>query len=84
MSNSWPVSLIFLWRSHENPERAIRDRDHLVAAKDILMNPRILEVIAKSSFETVFVRDKGMMLGDGEVWITHDQTGFGLGAITLK
>jgi hypothetical protein len=65
-------------------KRAIRDRDQLVAAKDSVMNPRIREVVAKSSFETVFVRDKGMMLGEGEVWIAHDQAGFALGAITLK
>ena len=51
-------------------KRAIHDRDQLVAAKDVVMNPHIREVVAKSSFETVFVRDKGMMLGDGEVWIT--------------
>jgi hypothetical protein len=65
-------------------KRAIRDRDQLVAAKDTVMNPRVREVVAKSSFEAVFVRDKGMMLGEGEVWIIHDQAGFGLGAITLK
>ena len=48
------------------------------------MDPHIREVVANSTFETVFVRDKGMMLGEGEVWITHDKTGFGLGAITLE
>jgi hypothetical protein len=30
----------------------------------------------------VFVRDRGMMLGEGEIWITQDKTGFGLGAIS--
>jgi hypothetical protein len=64
-------------------KRAIRNRDQLVAAKGTVMNPRIREVAAKSSFETLFVRDKGMMLGEGEVWITHDTAGFGLGAITV-
>ena len=34
--------------------------------------------------ETAFVRDKGMMLGKGRVWITHDKTGFALGAINLE
>jgi hypothetical protein len=37
--------------------------------------------VAKSTFETLFVRDKGMMLGDGQVWITRDKAGFGLGAV---
>jgi hypothetical protein len=64
--------------------RTIRNRDQLIAAKDMVMDPRIREVVAKSAFETVFVRDKGMMLGEGEVWITHDKKGFGLGAINVK
>jgi hypothetical protein len=47
------------------------------------MAPRIREVVATSTFETAFVRDKGVMLGGGEVWITPGKTGFGLGSITL-
>jgi hypothetical protein len=47
------------------------------------MAPHIQEVVATSSFETAFVRDKGVMLGGGEVWITPGKTGFGLGSITL-
>jgi hypothetical protein len=64
--------------------RSIRNREQLMAAKDIVLNPRIRDVAARSTFETVFVRDKGMMLGEGEVWITHDKAGFGLGAINLQ
>jgi hypothetical protein len=48
------------------------------------MNPRIREAVAKSTFETVFVRDKGMMLGEGEVWIIADKTGFRLGIVNLE
>ena len=64
--------------------RSIRNRDQLMAAKETVLNPRIREVAAKSTFETVFVRDKGMMLGEGEVWITSDKASFGLGAINAK
>jgi hypothetical protein len=64
-------------------KRMIRNRDQLIAAKDTVLSPRLREVVAESTFETVFVRDKGMMLGDGAVWITPGQTGFGLGAITV-
>jgi hypothetical protein len=64
--------------------RMIRNGEQLVAAKDMVMGPSIREVVAKSTFETIFVRDKGMMLGQGQVWITRDKTGFGLGAITLE
>ena len=50
----------------------------------MIMDPHIRDVVANSTFETVFVRDKGMMLGGGEVWITPDKAGFGLGAITVE
>ncbi|WP_262265671.1 hypothetical protein [Microvirga yunnanensis] len=65
-------------------KRMIRNREQLVAVKDTVMSPRIREVVANTSFETVFVRDKGMMLGQGGVWITHGQSGFGLGVIDLR
>ncbi|MGO4526979.1 hypothetical protein AB4097_19230 [Microvirga sp. 2MCAF35] len=65
-------------------KRMIRTREQLAAVKDAIMSPRIREVVANTSFETVFVRDKGMMLGQGEVWITHDPSGFGLGVINLQ
>jgi hypothetical protein len=61
--------------------RTIRTREQLFAAREVVMNPRLREVVANSTFETSFVRDKGMMLGQGKVWITRDKTGFGLGAI---
>jgi hypothetical protein len=64
--------------------RSIRNRDQLVTAKEMVMAPRIREAVAQSTFETVFVRDKGMMLGEGAVWITPDRTGFGVGAINLE
>jgi hypothetical protein len=64
--------------------RTIHNRDQLVAAKNRILDPQIRDVVAKSTFETVFVRDKGMMLGAGEVWITHGKTGFGLGTVTIE
>jgi hypothetical protein len=64
--------------------RTIRNRDQLAAAKATIMDPRIREIVANSTFETVFVRDKGMMLGEGEVWITYDKRGIGLGAVNLE
>jgi hypothetical protein len=60
----------------------IPNRDQLIAAKKAVMDPHIQEVVAGSTFETVFVRDKGMI--GGEVWITHGNTGFKMGAITLE
>jgi hypothetical protein len=63
--------------------RTIRNREQLLAAREGIMAPHLREVVATSSFETAFVRDKGVMLGGGEVWITPGKTGFGLGSITL-
>jgi hypothetical protein len=64
-------------------KRTIRNREQLIAAKNTVLGPRLREVAARSTFETVFVRDKGMMLGNGEIWITPGKAGFGLGAITV-
>jgi hypothetical protein len=64
--------------------RTIHNRDQLIAAKGTIMDARVREAVAKSTFETVFVRDKGMMLGEDAAWITRDKMGFGLGAITLE
>jgi hypothetical protein len=64
--------------------RTIRNREQLVAAKETIMDPRVREAVSKSTFDTLFLRDKGMMIGEGEVWITHDGTDFGLGAVNLE
>jgi hypothetical protein len=64
--------------------RTIRDRDQLIAAQRTVMDPHVRDVVARSTFETLFVRDKGMMLGDGEAWITRGNAGFGLGAMHLE
>ena len=61
--------------------RTVRSPAQLAAAKEALLDPKVRDAVAKSTFETLFVRDKGMMLGDGEVWITRDKSGFGLGAV---
>ncbi|WP_262269228.1 hypothetical protein [Microvirga yunnanensis] len=64
--------------------RTLRTREQLIAARETLLNQAVRDAVAKSTFETVFVRDKGMMLGDGAVWITSDKTGFGLGAVQVE
>ena len=64
--------------------RTIRNREQLLAAREVVLDPRIRKVVATSSFETAFVRDKGVMLGEGEVWITPGKTGFGLELINLQ
>jgi len=61
--------------------RTVRSPAQLAAAKEALLDPKVREAVTKSTFETLFVRDKGMMLGDGKVWITRDKSGFGLGAV---
>jgi len=63
--------------------RNLRNRAQLIAAKETVLNAAVREAVAKSTFESVFVRDKGMMVGGGAVWITSDKTGFGLGTVNL-
>ena len=64
--------------------RTIRNAEQLAASKEKVMAPHIREVVADATFESIFVRDKGMVLGAGEVWITYDKSGVGLGAIHLE
>ncbi|WP_114944563.1 hypothetical protein [Microvirga calopogonii] len=63
--------------------RTLRNRAQLVAAKETVLNAAVREAVAKSTFESVFVRDRGMVVGGGAVWITPDKTGFGLGTVNL-
>ncbi|EIM24637.1 SPFH domain-containing protein [Microvirga lotononidis] len=63
--------------------RTLRNRDQVLAAKETILNAAIRDAVAKSTFESVFVRDKGMMVGGGAVWITPDKASFGLGTVNL-
>ncbi|MBA1157589.1 hypothetical protein [Microvirga mediterraneensis] len=63
--------------------RTLRNRDQVLAAKETILNAAVRDAVAKSTFESVFVRDKGMMVGGGAVWITPDKSGFGLGTVNL-
>ena len=64
--------------------RTIGNRDQLLAARETVMDPHVREVVAASTFDTAFVRDKGLMLGGGAGWITPGKTGVGVGSIHLE
>lgn len=64
--------------------RILRNPEQLHSADEIILDSRLQKVAAKATFETLFVRDKGMMLGQGEVWLTHGKEGFGLREIHLE
>lgn len=55
--------------------RTIRNAAGLAAARDTVLRPSIKDVVAKQAFNDLFVRDQGVMFGNGEVWIGPGQIG---------
>jgi hypothetical protein len=47
----------------KSPKAFIKDYDRIIT-------PDISDVILKQKYESLFVNSQGVMLGDGEVWIT--------------
>jgi hypothetical protein len=55
---------------HDNGKviKIYRTRTALLATFDAVFTPRVLQAIEAAKFETLFVRDQGAMIGDGEIW----------------
>lgn len=55
-----------------NPGRApttIASPGQFIAQYDRIVTPAIAAVVARQSWDTLFVNAQGVMLGDGEVWL---------------
>lgn len=48
--------------------RTYRNRDALLQNFDAVFTPSVLKAIEAAKFETLFVRDQGAMIGNGEIW----------------
>jgi hypothetical protein len=51
-------------------EEVIADEDDLAARFDELFNARVVSAVTEQTYETLFVKDDGIMFGQGELWIT--------------
>lgn len=54
----------------DGAEWTIADEEGFVADADAILVPAITDAIAGASWGTLFVNAEGLMIGDGEVWIT--------------
>ncbi|MGH6848382.1 MAG: hypothetical protein ACREC0_13385 [Methylocella sp.] len=45
-----------------------RSRNALLKNFNAIFTPKVLKAIRDAKFETLFVRDQGAMIGDGEIW----------------
>ena len=48
--------------------RIYRSRNALLKNFNAVFTPKVLKAIRDAKFETLFVRDQGAMIGDGEIW----------------
>lgn len=48
----------------------IRTEERLAAVFGRIATPGLVAAVANQPFERLFVRDQGVMLGNGEVWVT--------------
>jgi hypothetical protein len=50
-------------------KKTIKDADAFVEDYDAIMTPGITEAIAKQDYGDLFVRDQGVMFGNGQAWL---------------
>ena len=46
-----------------------------------MFTPAVLAAIGKADYGSLFIRDQGAMIGDGEVWFTGGAGGIKISAI---
>ncbi|TWS96328.1 hypothetical protein [Reyranella sp. CPCC 100927] len=49
---------------------ALRAAPDLLARYDQIVTARVVAAVRKQTYETLFARDTGVMIGDGEVWFS--------------
>lgn len=51
--------------------RYYRDRRSVEKAYNLIFTPKVRRAIIGQRFNQLFVRDQGLMIGDGQVWFDH-------------
>jgi hypothetical protein len=49
---------------------AIRSAQDFVTRYDAILTPKVVSAIEQQTYDTLFARDIGVMIGSGEVWFT--------------
>ena len=76
--------VIFPLRVNSNlKHKVIKDIATLDKVFSSVFTPKILSMISSQQLEKLFCRDQGVMLGNGEVWLTKRDEKIGISAINL-
>jgi hypothetical protein len=55
---------------HANDQTILRTRKDFLARYDRIFTPKLVDIVARQDYATLFVRDEGAMIGDGEIWFS--------------
>ena len=51
-------------------DTTLRTRRDFVAYYPSIFTPKLVDIVARQKYATLFVRDQGAMIGDGEIWFS--------------
>lgn len=69
---------------NSKPKRKpLKNKEELQKDFAKVFTSKVLKVIELQKFESLFCRDQGVMIGDGEVWINESQGKIGIAVINL-
>lgn len=64
-----------------SPVREYATADDVLADYDTIFSERVRDALRESRYESLFVRDQGAMVGDGEIWLFQYDEGVRIKAI---
>ncbi|KMZ11699.1 hypothetical protein BHUM_04189c [Candidatus Burkholderia humilis] len=53
-----------------NAQIIVRTRKEFLARYDQIFTPKLVDTVGRQDYATLFVRDEGAMIGDGEIWFS--------------
>jgi hypothetical protein len=62
---SYPVAV-----HRAGKETTLRTKRDFIAQYQSIFTPQLVDVVARQKYATLFVRDQGAMIGDGEIWFS--------------
>jgi hypothetical protein len=53
-----------------NTQVIVRTRKEFLAQYEQIFTPKLVDTVGRQPYATLFVRDEGAMIGDGEIWFS--------------
>jgi hypothetical protein len=61
--------------------KTYKDQNELLEQFDTVFSDGVMQALSKSTYESLFVRDLGAMIGNGEVWLSPVDNGIRIKAV---